>query len=278
MRGRIHLAYDSTRRKTQVNVPESRYFDYSYLNGNFSQVSHNFGQPITMTYDTSGQPIGIVRHWGQKTSYQYDAAGNTTTLTHRNSSGTTLLEFKYTYDAIGNPTKLVEDSGDVTTWTYDAINQPSREERDGTNSFRTTYQYDRRGNIRRSTDESNTLSDYRWNKDSGLSRILTSGNKTTYTYDTVGNLTTVLNSDGTKITHTWTAANMLSTVQLPSGTINTFLYNGDGQRVKIYDSYTPSGRDIVWDGQNIIYESGANGKSPIFNTLTPDSQYGELLM
>jgi len=94
----------------------------------------------------------------------------------------------------------------------------------------------------------------------------------------VGNLTNILYSDGTKTTQTWTAANMLSTVELPSGTINTFLYNGDGQRVKVYDSYTPSGRNMVWDGQNIIFESSANGKSPIYNTLTPDAAYGKLLM
>jgi hypothetical protein len=34
-----------------------------------------------------------------------------------------------------------------------------------------------------------------------------------------------------------------------------YTYNGDGQRVRIVDGDSPTGRDVVWDDENVLLES-----------------------
>ena len=54
--------------------------------------------------------------------------------------------FAYDYDAAGNCTSVLESSGDRVTWTYDAANRLTREERSGASGYDTTYTYDALGN------------------------------------------------------------------------------------------------------------------------------------
>ena len=45
-------------------------------------------------------------------------------------------------------------------------------------------------------------------------------------------------------------------VALPSGIVDSFVYNGDGQRVQKQDSTGTTNH--VWDGQNILLETNAS--------------------
>ncbi|MBM3500402.1 MAG: hypothetical protein FJX74_17225, partial [Armatimonadetes bacterium] len=63
-------------------------------------------------------------------------------VAHRKSDASVLETFDYTYDAVGNPTQLAEASGDVTTWTYDALNQLTDDVRAGGTSYNATFSYD----------------------------------------------------------------------------------------------------------------------------------------
>jgi RHS repeat-associated protein len=66
----------------------------------------------------------------------------------------------------------------------------------------------------------------------------------------------------------------LTKVALPSGILNTFTYNGDGQRVKRQDS---AGTLIeIWDGQTILEETDQNNVTQVIYTLSPDV-YGDLV-
>jgi RHS repeat-associated protein len=61
---------------------------------------------------------------------------------------------------------------------------------------------------------------------------------------------------------------------LPSGVRNTFLYNGDGQRVQKQDSTGTTKH--VWDGQNILLETDGSNIIQVVYTLEP-ALYGNVI-
>ena len=58
-------------------------------------------------------------------------------------------------------------------------------------------------------------------------------------------------------TNTWDSENRLIHVAMPSGLMNTFSFNGDGQRVGEQDS--AGTRILAWDSDNILVEADAGG-------------------
>ena len=77
-----------------------------------------------------------------------------------------------------------------------------------------------------------------YNAANELATSQTSAGVTTSTYDGDGNLLTSLGlgSHGHRRHSTWDGENRLTQVSLPSGIVDTFTYNGDGQRVQKQDS------------------------------------------
>ena len=61
---------------------------------------------------------------------------------------------------------------------------------------------------------------------------------------------------------------------LPSAIVDTFTYNGDGQRVQKIDSTGTTKH--VWDGQNILLETDASNIIQVVYTLQP-MLYGNLI-
>jgi len=61
---------------------------------------------------------------------------------------------------------------------------------------------------------------------------------------------------------------------LPTGIVDTFTYNGDGQRVQKQDSTGTTKH--VWDGQNILLETNASNIIQVVYTLEPNL-YGNLI-
>jgi YD repeat-containing protein len=57
-----------------------------------------------------------------------------------------ILGLTYEHDAVGNPTGMLESGGDRVTWTYDATDRLTREQRSGPSAYDTTYTYDPLGN------------------------------------------------------------------------------------------------------------------------------------
>ena len=63
------------------------------------------------------------------TSHTFDAAGNELTVENYRSDGSAVNIFTYTYDEVGNRKSALELSGSLSTWTYDATDQLTREQR-----------------------------------------------------------------------------------------------------------------------------------------------------
>jgi RHS repeat-associated protein len=75
-------------------------------------------------------------------------------------------------------------------------------------------------------------------------------------------------------TNTWDGENRLTRVALPSGTVNSFAYDADGQRVQKLDSTATT--NFIWDGQNVVLETEANDTIQVAYTLEP-KRYGNLI-
>ena len=75
-------------------------------------------------------------------------------------------------------------------------------------------------------------------------------------------------------TNSWDGENRLTRVALPSGIVDSFTYNGDGQRVQKQDSTGTTSH--VWDGENIISETNASNIIQVVYTLDP-LFYGNLI-
>jgi len=84
--------------------------------------------------------------------HTYDAAGRNTEVHNVSSIDVTLSRFNYSYDAAGNKVQVLEHSGDVVTWSYDATYQLTREHRSGIHGYDTAYTYDAAGNRTVKTD------------------------------------------------------------------------------------------------------------------------------
>ena len=77
-----------------------------------------------------------------------------------------------------------------------------------------------------------------------------------------------------RTTNTWDFESRLTQVVVPMSVANTFVYNGDSQRVQKQDSGSTT--NIVWDGENILQEFGANSNIIACYSIQP-GLYGRLI-
>ena len=198
-------------------------------------------------------------------------------MANLSSTSTTLSSFSYALDAVGNRLRVVESTGNRVTWSYDKTYQLTNEQRSGSNSYNITYTYDPVGNrLVLIEDATRTTSSYdaaneltKSKSNTGLTTSIT-----TYTSDAAGNLLTSLAVSNQRTTNTWDFENRLTHVALPSAIVDTFTYNGDGQRVQKIDSTGTTKH--VWDGQNILLETNASNIIQVVYTLQP-MLYGNLI-
>jgi RHS repeat-associated protein len=172
----------------------------------------------------------------------------------------------YALDGVGNRLHVVESTGNRVTWTYDKTYQLRNEQRSGSNGYNITYTYDPVGNrLVEINGGARTTSTF--DAANQLAKTHTVGGVTTYTSDAAGNLLTARNPSNQRTTNTWEHENRLTRVLLPSSVPNTFVYNGDGQRVQKQDSTGTTKH--AWDGQNILLETDGSNVIQVVYTLEP---------
>ena len=76
----------------------------------------------------------------------FDHAGNLTSVTNKNSGGTTLSSFSYTLDNDNRKTAVSEADGSAVSFGYDWGGRLTSETRTGTNAFSVSYTLDPVGN------------------------------------------------------------------------------------------------------------------------------------
>jgi RHS repeat-associated protein len=271
----LTYAYDAASQRKYLIEPEGARFTYTFdADGRTNYVANPQGQRATWSYDAASRVTGIHYANTTRTSYLYDNASRLLRVANLSSTSTTLSSFSYALDGVGNRLRVVESSGNRVTWSYDKTYQLRNEQRSGSNSYNITYTYDPVGNrLVLINGGVPTTSTYDVANELHTSHAFSVG-ITTYTSDAAGNLLTSVSPSNQRTTNTWDFENRLTQAALPSAIVDTFTYNGDGQRVQKIDS-TGTTRH-VWDGQNILLETNASNIIQVVYTLQPQL-YGNLI-
>jgi RHS repeat-associated protein len=271
----ISYSFDAASRRRTMLEPFGGVFTYGYSATNLNTLVVNpQGERTTWQYD-AGSRVTVQRLANLvRVSYAYDNSDRLLRLANLTSTGTTLTSYADTWDPANNRLHRVEQDGTRVTWSYDSTYQLTNEQRNGANSYNTTYGYDPAGNRRFKLDNS-IRTTYSYDAANQLQKYLDNTGTTTFSFDTSGNQRRQIASSGAgTTTNTWDFENRLTKVALPSGVLNTFTYNADGLRVQRQDS---SGTlNEICDGQKVVEETDQNNVSQVVYTQS-DGEFGDVV-
>ena len=218
------------------------------------------GQSTVYEYYDNGRKKSIVYPNGLKEEYTYYKDGLLDTLLNKKTDSTKYDSYSYTYDDAHNQTSKNDNIG-VESYTYDSLNRlESVTEQSGRV---TTYTFDASGNRDSEAimeNNSTTVTSYTYNEQNRLLKTQTKfdgaiTSEKSYTYDNNGNQ--LSESEGDKyVVNTYDDMNQLVSVATNNATVvNT--YNGDGIRVvKIAGDKTTR---YLYEGNNVILELDSAG-------------------
>ena len=233
------------------------------------------GNTSHTTYDLFGNPLKQTLPTGEGISYTYDAAGNATVYNELDRSGNVSHSRSYTYDLAGNPTTATDARNHTTTFTYNAINELTKqiEPVDSSTTITTNFGYDANGNRTRITDGrgNRTWTTYNtWNLPESVVEPATTATPSTadrtYTasYNALAKIATVSEPGGVTQTNTYDELGDL-TQQTGTGADATtgdrqFAYDLAGRRLA---AATPAGEDdFTYDDRGLLLSAtGASGNS-----------------
>lgn len=273
----ITYVYDAADRLLEKHYPDSTVAYFSYdQNGNMTGAS-NQNISYTFSYDSNNRLTGVTDSNSRTVSYQYDLAGNRTSMTSPENLITTYTyndvgrltgianfmgSFGLSHDNAGRRTGLTYPNGASAAYTYDANGNLTRVRHldSGLTAFSdVNYTYNNLNNRSVRTDTQGSAS-YTYD---AISRLTVNSLGENYSYDAVGNrLTGPLATD----TMTYDAGNeqlninsILFTYDLngnrnqktDSGTVTTYTYDDENRLIQVTVgtdvftyAYDPFGRRI----------------------------------
>ena len=140
------IHYDAADRLTKVTYPDGRFLQYTYdAGGRRIRLEDQTGFVVKYRYDAAGRIAELTDGVGRSacslhlrlswagsvredngnvtfTTYEFDDAGQLTSLVNHLADGSVSSRFDYTYDALGRRTSVTTLEG-LTTFGYDAIGQ-----------------------------------------------------------------------------------------------------------------------------------------------------------
>jgi RHS repeat-associated protein len=270
----ITYTYDALGQRATMTAPNGGVFTYAYgARGQIAHLVNPQGDRTTFSYDAGGRRMLTELANGTRASYTYDGASRVTELYNLKADDSVILGLTYEHDSVGNPIAMLESSGDRVTWTYDATDQLTREQRSGAVGYDTTYAYDSLGN-RLLKEASAALTTYAYDLANQLTTSQDASGVTTYTYDLAGNLRIVEQPTGQRTTTTWDDQNRQTRVLLPAGGIVTSAYRFDGLRHEKAEPQRVT--KYIWDFQNYLAETDLADTVEAVYTNEPQ-QYGNLI-
>jgi large repetitive protein len=216
--GQTQSEYDHRNRRVQVEDSDLGVTRYHYsANGLLIQTDLPNSTTESRSYSLNGQlmQLQVVDAQGSILSqieYEYDAAGNRTTLRKGNQEnryfydasnrlvseqhfelGAIHREISYSYDAVGNRLQRVDSAEGTTLYTYDLLHQLTDEQNDDQSTQKT---YDGAGRLVMERQGPDQYTQYHWNSRSQLARVTRiNGVHSTsrdYVYDPAGELFAVV--------------------------------------------------------------------------------------
>ena len=244
----LQYGYDSADRLTTVTYPTGETVTQTY-NGRglaYSLSGNVTGNIVTSTlYNKLGQYTEINLNNGVKTTFGYIGVGgpyDTTGVYYgrlweiKSAVGANVRQdLKYNWDACGNVASRQDVKfGGTENFTYDFLNRLTAV----SGAYSQSFTYNAIGNIL-------TWGSTNYTYGSGKPHAVTQISTTTYTYDANGNLATTLLYGMVPINYTWDVENRLVSIADGAGNSGTFVYDGDGNRIK----KTENGQTTIYVGK-----------------------------
>lgn len=270
---RVTYAYDAIGQRRRMLDPDNGRFTYTFdAAARILAVRNPQGLRATFSYDAADRRTLRKLANGTRTSLSYDNADRLTRIVHLKSSNVTIIGFSYKYDGTGRRTRVVETSGDIVTWTYDATYQLTRERRSGPSSYDVTHTYDPAGNRLVKIDSgARTTATY-----DGANHLVYSQDgtgRTTFTYDATGNLIKQKTPAGQITTSLWDFEQLNTAVKV--GTVRvTYTWNGD--KLRVQKASATDNRKFIYDGKNLLCEQTTANVSQAMYAYEPQ-QFGNLV-
>jgi len=246
----VERTYDVLDRLATLKYPDGEIVTYTYdvNSGLLEKVQGANVYVQDTTYSAKGQMKVIQYGNSTQTNYTYGQDLRLAQIYTQKTGSTVLQNLNYIFDKNGNVTTLTDNlKSNIRTFNYDDLNRLTEAYNvpapgGGFSTF--TYQYDSIGNMTYKSDVG--VMSYGYNAGP---HALTGAGGYTYQYDVNGNMTV-----GKNKTLAYDTENRLLEVN-ESGTITTFVYDGDGGRVK----KTTSSGTTTYIGS--LFEKDATGKT-----------------
>jgi RHS repeat-associated protein len=270
----ITVTWDGAGRRRTMTNPDGGLTTYQWSKRDQCTSLQNADSDRTSwSFDPAGRQTLQLLANGVRVSLAYDAADRLVRLSNLSSTGTTISSFRDTWDATTNRLNRIEADGTLVSWSYDKSYQLVRERRSGaTHGYDTTYGYDAAGNRTLKID-SGARTTTTLDAANQLVKSVASAGTTTFAFDANGNQRLqIAPAGGGTTTNTWDFENRLTKVQLPSGTVNTFTFNGEGKRVQVQDS-TGTAKQI-YDGEKVALETDQTNSTQVVFTSSPRTYGG----
>ncbi len=264
--------HDAVGRLLTVTYPDSSVITYTY-NGPFpDQVKE--GSTVYAqyhNYNALGQPVSIGYSNGVNTYFTYETNTFRQKSLQTTKDSTTLQNLEYAYDDVGNVQSIADylTTANSQTFTYDELNRLLT----GNSSAYGTiaYTYNQIGNML-SNSQVGTYSYPASGSASVHPHAVTTAGSNSYTYDANGNMLT----GAGRTFNSYDFENRPTSIT-SAGQTTTFVYNGDGGRVKkqtgsnvtwyiskLYECDTTSCFKFIWSGDKRIVSKKVTGGTVLF--------------
>jgi len=279
-------SYDSVGNRTLVKdgLNQATTFEYDGLNRN-TKVTDAASKYYTYEYNAINKTARVDSK-SQRTEYAYDGRNRLTTVSYKNSSGTTVNDGtnatrSYGYDLSGNLlsiTELAKSGKADVAYAYDALHRQTSETSSGLTH---TYKYDLAGNrvyCLYGGWSSTLVSAY-----DAQNRLytLTSGTRvTTYGYDLDSNVTSKTHANGQVVSTSYDAANRVSELKgLTSSGTEQYkylpLWDANGNLKKSTETYPQSSYNrvmtLTYDNANRLTQEAVTSSGGM---ISGTSTYG----
>jgi len=272
------IAYDAEGNITSKIDRLGREFKFFYNKRNqlIETISPNGSSRHTIYGECCSQVDAVIDAKGNRTEYEYDAAGRITRIVYpevfdANSGEAVRPETNFEYDAGSKLAAIVDQLGQMEEYQY---NQTGRLVRtlhaDGT-STQQNYDY---FNVISATDEAGREKQFSYDAQGHVISVTlpipsTGGVKpeTKYTYDQTGNLLTKEDALGRITTYTYDELSRMVKRELPGGQSETYTYDAIGNIIS-YTDFTGSTVAYTYDHMNRLLSKTYQDGSEIVFTYT----------
>ncbi|MFV5997723.1 DNRLRE domain-containing protein [Streptomyces sp. NPDC056231] len=188
-------SYGQLTKATDANGNPTSYDDFGPT-GYPAKITDALQNSTDFVYDERGQVTQVSDALGKKTTQTYDVFGRPLVNTVPKKQGVVITAPAPEYDANNNVTKSTAPNGAVSTAVYDDADQitsaTAPKDTSTSDERRTTYAYDRVGNLKKTTEPKGNLAD-----------AAAGSYTTTNDYDEIYQLTSVVNADGDKVSYAY---------------------------------------------------------------------------